>query len=177
MARVSLLAGARLGDSLRDILDSRGFEFTESDGDVLVRFLAPQEAVDADDVHDLVAFVLRGGGLLLALDGGPPSPDAWPLLNALHLFVLSPLDPQAARATSHPAMAGIEAVALESPVSVAGVGHSLLRVGADSVALAAPRGEGRVLFLGCSSPLLSTKPAFGLACLRWISRQTPDRLR
>ena len=63
---------------------------TESDGDVLVRFLAPQEAVDADDVHDLVAFVLRGGGLLLALDGGPPSPDAWPLLNALHLEPVLP---------------------------------------------------------------------------------------
>ena len=177
MAAVSLLVGARLGDSLRDILETEGFELTQSAGDVRVRFLTPQEAVDADEVHDLVAFVLQGGGLLLALDGGPPSAEAWPLLNALHLFVLSPLDAQSARATSHPAMAGIEAVALESPVSVAGVGHSLLRVGADCAALAAQRGEGRVLFLGCSSPLLGTKPAFALACLRWISRQTHDRLR
>ncbi len=174
---VSLLAGARLGDSLRDALLADVFELTQSDGTARVRFLTPQEAVDADEVHDMVTFVLGGGGLLLALDGGPPSAEAWPLLNAFHLFVLSPLDPQPARATSHPAMAGIEAVALESPVSVAGVGHSLLRVGADCAALAAPRGEGRVLFLGCSSPLLSSDPVFGLACLRWISRQTPDRLR
>jgi hypothetical protein len=142
-----------------------------------VRFLTPQASVEADEVQDTAAFVLRGGGLLLVLDGGPPAGEAWPLLNALHLFVLSPLDPQAARATAHPAMAGIQAVALESPVSVAGVGHTLLRAGPDCVALAASRGEGRVLFLGCSSPLLSAKPAFGLACVRWISRQTSDRVR
>lgn len=184
MEPVLLLPGTSLGEGLSERLAEEGFPLADTPGALRVCVLRagqepPAEVLGEENVREMASFVLKGGGLLLACDGGAPAASAWPLLNALHLFVQA--SPRSAEdlgvPTQHPGVRGLIPVALENPCVVSGVGYAWLRIGSDTVALAAPRGAGRVLLCGSVSPFSGRDPAFLLAGLRWISQQTPLSLR
>lgn len=118
--------------------------------------VAASDAVDAEEAAELVAFVLSGGGLLLCGGDGP-------LLRALNLRVFE----DAVGGAAKPYADGLEPVEVAGIHPVSGPGFALYRLGDDCIALGAPRGEGRVAFLGAKDP----PPALALGCLKWISRQ------
>jgi hypothetical protein len=118
--------------------------------------VAAADAVGEEEAAELVAFVLSGGGLLLCGGDGP-------LLRALNLRIFEDAVGGAAR----PFVAGLEPVEVAGIHPVSGPGFALYRLGDECIALGAPRGEGRVAFLGVKDP----PPALALGCLRWISRQ------
>ncbi|MEE8106968.1 MAG: hypothetical protein V3T86_15645 [Planctomycetota bacterium] len=178
MGSVSLAGGAELSPALSAALDNAADSpVLEGDGcEVRVRLLRPAAAepagLEVEDAWAEAEFVLAGGALLLVVDGGVPAESEWRVLNALHLSVpRAPLPDAEARPTTHPAMGGIEPIRLTAPIPVSGVGHSLLRVGSETVALCGERGRGRLILLGSSLPLLDSDPSVGLALFRWLCQK------
>jgi len=138
-------------------LAGAGFEIAKSDPDLLLTTAAGE---DTDHAARLAAFVVGGGALAVCGGKGP-------LLAALHL--LRPGEPVSGSAV--PVCPGLAPLELETARSVSGVGYCLYRIGEQCVALAGPRGDGGVLYLGDERPA----PALLRGCLDWIIRQSgPD---
>jgi hypothetical protein len=125
------------------------------------------EVVDASTIPPgetiaWVASVLGGAVLALAGDG--------PLLPALHLR----RDVEEVSGTAEPQQAGLAPVAIDplAPAhAVTGAGYALYRCGDRCIALAGPRGDGWVLYLGGRAPDLESE------CLRWVELRSQQRER
>jgi len=150
-------AGEPATESLRAALEAAGLAGAPDGAPVLLA--APGER-DFDELGRLVADVVGGRTLVTWAGEGP-------LQAALHL---TPFAPELAGEAA-PVQPGLDPVALDGVRPVTGVGYVLYRLEGRCVALAGPRGEGWVLYLG--APV----PALAVAGLAWIrARQVPARV-
>ncbi len=124
--------------------------------------LVPVPSVAPEQVRDLVREVV--GGADLALYGGDG-----PLLPALHL---SRFDTRI-EGEAIPLLPRLPPLPPSTLSPVTGVGYALYRASDHCVALAGPRGAGRVLFLGCDS----AEDPLAVACLEWFSLQAAPPVR
>lgn len=116
--------------------------------------LVPVPSVAPEQVRGIVREVVEGADL--ALYGGDG-----PLLSALHL---SRFDTRVEGGAT-PLLPLLPPLPPSTLSPVTGVGYALYRSNDLCVALAGPRGLGRVLFLGCDS----AQDPLAVACLEWFS--------
>lgn len=134
-------------------LSEAGFEVVSEGADIVVR---SADGVGWDEAEALVGFVVRGGGLVICGGTGP-------LLAALHLTPL----PGPVRGAVEPARLGFAPLDVEEAWPVTGVGYALYRCveSGACVALAGPRGDGGVAYVGSPDPL----PHLLVECVRWLA--------
>jgi len=143
--------------TLRAALAAAGIASAPDGAPVLLA--APGER-DFDELGRIVAEVVQGRTLVTWAGEGP-------LQAALHV---TPLAPELT-GEAEPAQSGLDPVALDGARPVTGVGYVLYRLDGRCVALAGPRGDGWILYLG--APV----PALAVAGLAWIrARQAAARV-